>query len=296
MKHQSSRRRQGRRHADPSVICLPSQSLPYTPPRKEPEVGGSAPTAMTIPDDDVLDAELLAHRNIFETMPRMSRQARRKAMRAERKAARRAVTERFLEGAPSLGEAAQQFSIAAMPEAIVSAAPVAPELLVADLEADLEADTEIDEPVEMEAMAAAEDEPVPLEEIAQMISATGPLIVPSLEDALRQAVLEAETCPELAPLPFLRKSEDASDREIASQEPAEQIAIEQMTTPLPRNRALVPARRGWLMRLVPWRRNRHIPAPEPALAQLQELRFELAMTLRRLDQIIDTLPESVAAH
>ncbi len=120
MKHDRSHRRDVRRHADPSVICLPGPKLPYTPPRKEPEVTGATATGLPIPDDDVLDAELLAHKNIFDAPPRMSRQARRKALRAEKKAARRAATERFLVGAPSLGEAAQQVAMEPLAGGIAS--------------------------------------------------------------------------------------------------------------------------------------------------------------------------------
>ncbi|MBO9671421.1 MAG: hypothetical protein J7485_12985 [Sphingobium sp.] len=250
----------------------------------------------------MLDAELLAHKNIFEAPPRISRQARRKAMRAERKAARRTATERFLVGAPSLSEAAGQFSVAAMPEEIVvepSAADV--ELAEGDtlvmacsptpaVDGDDVADDEISE------------EPVPLETIAEMISATGPLVLPTYEAALEEAVQEAEAHPDVAPLPLPRRHEaslGATAHPVDEPAPAEligEIAIEQMTMPLPRNRALVPAKRSWLMRLIPWRGRRNVPAPEPALMQLQELRFELAMTLRRLDQIIDTLPERATTH
>jgi hypothetical protein len=306
MKHQSARRRNGRRHADPSVICLPSQLPPYTPPRKEPEVTGSASSSVLVRDDDELDAELLAHKNIFDAPPRISRQARRKAIRAERKAARRTATERFLSGAPSLGEAAQIFSVAAMPAEIAAATlSIGPQeeivepgdTLVAE-RVEIVALEEIDsEPIEAEHMDQGDDEAVPLETIAQMISATGPLIVPSLETALEEAAQEAETHPELAPLPMPKHIEEAIAAELKALEPLtlEAGTIEQLATPLPRNRALVPARRSWMMRLIPWQRSRNVPATEPALAQLQALRFELAMTLRRLDQIIDTLPENIVA-
>lgn len=306
MKHHSARRN-GRRHADPSMICLPNQSPPYTPPRQAAAPDGgdiaAAPNSMTIPDDDVLDAELLAHKNIFETQPRMSRQARRKAMRAERKAARRTATERFLVGAPSLSEAAGQFSIAAMSDEVVveTAAPEV-ELVMGE--------TLVIERPQTFAVEDAEavdegmdEEPVPLEAIAELISATGPLVVPTLEAALDEAAQDAEAHPDAAPRPLPCRHQTAPEavtRPVDDVAPAEligRVAIEQMTMPLPRNRALVPAKRSWLMRLIPRRGGRrNVPAPEPALAQLQELRFELAMTLRRLDQIIDTLPERAAAH
>ncbi len=85
---------------------------------------------------------------------------------------------------------------------------------------------------------------------------------------------------------------------VITPEPSREIPIEAMTKPLPRSRALVPARRNWLMRLMPWRGpRRSMPAPEPALAQLQELRFELAMAMRRLDRMIDGIPEGTpSAH
>jgi hypothetical protein len=261
---------------------------------------------MIIPDDDALDAELLAHKNIFDAPPRISRQARRKAIRAERKAARRTATERFLSGAPSLGEAAQIFSVAAMPEEIAAVTPaIGPqetvlepgETLVAE-RAEIMPREEADSgQIETERLDEADDEAVPLESIAQLISATGPLIVPNFEAALEEAAQEAEAHPELAPLPMPKHIEEAIAAELEALElPTPKAdAIERLTMPLPRNRALVPARRSWMMRLIPWQRSRNIPAPEPALAQLHELRFELAMTLRRLDQIIDALPESIAA-
>jgi hypothetical protein len=49
------------------------------------------------------------------------------------------------------------------------------------------------------------------------------------------------------------------------------------------------ARRHWLMRLVPWLRPRRsaAPLPEPAMVQLQALRYELATALNRIDRLID---------
>ena len=354
MKHDHSRRH-NRRHASPAVICLPSQLPPYTPPRAAAETS----SAMAVPDDAGLDAELLAHKNIFEVEPRMSRQARRKALRAEKKAARRSATDRFLVGAPSLPEAATAFAMVKpevavgaetfgpmMPEpAGIDAEPDVTELAVGDVlvaerpehepeehelleiaetveveifEAGMAAPDPVDEePVEAEPIEAAEEATVPLDTIAQMISATGPLIVTiaaqpaplapdcaglaANEDEPAETALEAmsaaivaeiaatEAPPEpVVPEPVLLAGESMTVVATpVADEPAVEVPIEAITTPLPRDRALVPARRSWLMRLIPWLGRPKALAPEPALAQLQELRFELATALRRLDQILD---------
>ncbi len=356
------------------MICLPSQMPPYTPPRREPEADEATPPA----DDAALDPELLAHKNIFEVQPRMSRQARRKALRAEKKAARRSAADRFVMGAPSLAEAASQMS--ALPSqtafaerhteaaqldvemegpakveaidlpAIAEVAALAcDDLLVMERPAIEEreaepvdvhpmlADPTADEPQEaaLEALDEPETEAISLEEIARIISATGPLILPRIEadaghepaDKAKAAEVPATIAtpafgpfwqaaperdaanmlPEVTAAPALHLDAPEPQPEqvapaIASVEqprptlhlgmpepqPKPQIRIEDMTTPLPRNRALVTHKRHWLLRLVPWLRPRpKAPAPEPAMAQLQELRFELATALHRLDRIID---------
>jgi len=318
MKHDRSHRRDVRRHADPSVICLPGPKPALAMPRKEPEASPAPP--LPIPDDEMLDAELLAHKNIFEVPPRMSRQARRKALRAERKAARRAVTERFIAGAPSLGEAAAQFSVAAMPVALAedmvgdavmeAGTPDEGEVMIAE-RPDSEA-TEETEEIEVaraekheDMMAEAEllepawteeaEEPIALEEIAQLISASGPLIIERIEPKEVPVVQKHAPSSEMQPSPAMEEAaeemEDEPPEWLVRTSAAPAVPIEAMTTPLPRNRALVPAKRSWLMRLMPWRRSRNVRAPEPALAELHELRFELVSVLQRLDQIIDRLPE-----
>ncbi|MBO9576209.1 MAG: hypothetical protein J7494_10760 [Sphingobium sp.] len=274
MKHDRLRR-QNRRQADPAVIHLPSQLPPYTPPSSARETS----------DAMVLDGEtdLLANKNIFETEPRISRQARRKALRAERKAARRAETERFLAGAPSMAEAASLLEETEATDEWSAEAPLPRsehEAAVALLAGLLVAERPLpvmildedfaEEMAEPERLQEAEPEPLSDELLAEVISAAGPLIVDGLEPEVAEAAIAEVEMPEPSWL-----------------EAAPEAQAEAMIAPLPRNRALVAHRRHWLLRLVPWLSRRPTPAPEPAMAQLQELRFELVTALRKLDQIIE---------
>ncbi len=248
MKHDRSRRRDVRRHTDPNVICLPGpRPAPppafAPPPRVELEIAGCTATGMPIPDDDQLDAELIAHKNIFDAPPRMSRQARRKALRAEKKAARRAATERFLVGAPSLGDAASQ--VAMHPSMLIAADEIRDEdaaLLEEALLAEVDMMMAEPEPAEPEMADAVEEEALALETIAQIISATGPLIVPSVDIAGQPADNDMPTVLELAPLASLqeicqdRTSEpDEKPMATAAMSPAPQTEIATSSEPVPRS-------------------------------------------------------------
>lgn len=309
MKHDRLRRLD-RGPADPSVIHPPGPLQSRRSCGSELEAGG-----VTIPQDKI---EALAPRTDLDVAPRASRQVQRKTLRAEKKAARQAATERFLAGAPSMAEAARQFddvapvhdgieqapqptreheaAVALLADLLVGERPV-PEVLV---EAHFSENCD-----HVEILEGGAAKPRSIETTAAMVSLSGPLIVeiirpqaevtgkdpvppstdrfPVATDVSAPVLVEAVA----AASPVMEPSADmAFEMEMAEPSWLEAVA-ETPITPLPRNRALVAHKRHWLARLVPWLARRRAPAPEPVMTQLQDLRVELVTALRKLDRIID---------